>query len=88
MIALPCAFGHQVLVTSVDCCLLSAEHSSAQISFLAAAHLADLVGVFPQIQTNRFLLPAVVSWLQGGLKIGMLKLGVEQRELLESLNIM
>lgn len=30
----------------------------------------------------------MVSWLQGGLKIGMLKLGVEQRELLESLNIM
>lgn len=87
-LALPCAAGQQVLVTSVDCCLLSAEHSSAQISFLAAAHSVDLVVVFPQIQQsfpsadNGQLIPGVTV---KGLKDGMLKVGVEQRELLESL---
>ena len=69
VIALPCAVGQQVLVTSVDyCCLLSVEHSSAQISFLAAAHLADLVVVFPQIQTDQFLLPTMVVGSRGDSK--------------------
>lgn len=61
----PCAAGQQVLVTAVDCCLLSAEHSSAQISFLAAVHLVDLIVVYPQIQTKQFLLTIMVRQLQG-----------------------
>lgn len=72
--ALPCVLGQQVLVASVDCHLCSAENCSEFFSSCCTPGSC--------ISSNGQLAPAVTA---KGLKAGTLKVGVEQRELLESL---